>query len=322
MIQFDNKSFKRKLLSASLLTGVGVIFVPGAALAQGADVSVVTDQAQIDDVDTVQAITVTGSRLRRDSNLDSPSPVESIDAAALRGAPDVTDVLRTLPALTASVTSAQSIAPGELGSGGAVGAATLNLRGMGAERTLVLVNGRRHVAGVAETSVVDINSIPRALIQKVEVLTGGASAVYGADAVTGVVNFILDRTFDGLEIGVTGATSDRWDGQTMDGYIKWGKNFKDGRGNLTMVGEYNRDFGARFGDRAQFRDGNIASNGPNPALRFQRGDLGANTPNFSNFFNIDNGFFPFGFVIPTPGSGRFNAIFPTGTTPTGSELDL
>ena len=322
MIQFDNKSFKNKLLSASLLTGVGAIFLPGAALAQGADVSVTTDQVARDDGEFPQTITVTGSRLRRDSNLDLASPVETISAEALRGAPDVTDVLRTLPALTASVTSAQSVAPGELGSGGAVGAATLNLRGMGAERTLVLVNGRRHVAGVAETSVVDINSIPRSLIQKVEVLTGGASAVYGADAVTGVVNFILDRTFDGLEIGVTGATSDRWDGQTMDGYVKWGKNFKDGRGNITVVGEYNRDFGLRFGDRAQFRDGNIASNGPNPALRFQQGDLGANTPNFSNFFSLDNGFYPTGFVIPTPGSARFNTIFPAGTTPTGAEQAL
>ncbi|MFN4038512.1 MAG: TonB-dependent receptor domain-containing protein [Erythrobacter sp.] len=322
MIQFDNKSFKRKLLSASLLSGAGVLVFPGAAYAQEAPISLLAEEAQPTEGDTPEVITVTGSRLRRDSNLDSPSPVESIDGAALRGAPDVTDVLRTLPALSASVTSAQSVAPGEVGSGGAVGSATLNLRGMGAERTLVLVNGRRHVAGVAETSVVDINSIPRALIKNVEVLTGGASAIYGADAVTGVVNFILDRTFDGLEMSATGSTSDRGDGQTLDAYVKWGKNFKDGRGNITVVGEYNHDYGLRFGDRAQFRDGNIASNGPNPALRFQQGDLGANTPNFSNFFSLANGFFPSGFVIPQPGSARYNAIFPTGTSPTAAEQAL
>jgi len=326
MIQFDNQSFKRNLLSATLLSSAGMMLVPGTALAQDAaleaPISLVAEEAAPTEGDAPQAITVTGSRLRRDSNLDSPSPVESIDAAALRGAPDVTDVLRTLPALSASVTSAQSVAPGEIGSGGAIGAATLNLRGMGAERTLVLVNGRRHVAGVAETSVVDINSIPRALIKNVEVLTGGASAIYGADAVTGVVNFILDRTFDGLEMSVQGSTSDRGDGQTLDGYVKWGKNFKDGRGNITLVGEYNHDYGLRFGDRAQFRDGNIASNGPNPALRFQKGDLGANTPNFSNFFSLDRGFYPFGFVIPQPGSARYNAIFPTGTAPTAAEQAL
>ncbi|MFN3990545.1 MAG: TonB-dependent receptor domain-containing protein [Erythrobacter sp.] len=322
MIQFDSKSFKRNLLSASLLTGIGMLGCPAAALAQDAPISLVADEAQPTEGGSQETITVTGSRLRRDSNLDSPSPVVSIAAEALRGAPDVTDVLRTLPALSASVTSAQSVAPGELGAGGAVGTATLNLRGMGAERTLVLVNGRRHVAGVAETSVVDINSIPRALIKNVEVLTGGASAIYGADAVTGVVNFILDRTFEGLEVSLQGSTSDRWDGNTVDGYVKWGKNFKDGRGNLTIVGEYNQDFGLRFGDRAQFRDGNIASNGPNPALRFQKGDLGANTPNFSNFFSLDRGFYPFGFVIPLPGSTRYNQIFPAGTTPTAAEQAL
>ncbi|MGY6551281.1 MAG: TonB-dependent receptor domain-containing protein [Erythrobacter sp.] len=296
--------------------------MPSAALAQDADVTSPDSIFGGEPVEAADVITVTGSRLRRDSNLDSPSPIVSIDATALRGAQDVTDVLRTLPALTASVTSAQSVAPGELGSGGAIGAATLNLRGMGAERTLVLVNGRRHVAGVAETSVVDINSIPASLIKSVEVLTGGASAVYGADAVTGVVNFILDRTFDGLEIGATGGISDRLDGGNVNSYIKWGKNFKDGRGNLTLVGEYTKDYGLRFGDRAQFRDGNIASNGPNPDLRFQRGDLGAGTPNFSNFFSLDNGFFPWGFVIPTPGSARFNSIFPAGVTPTAAEQAL
>jgi outer membrane receptor protein involved in Fe transport len=269
-----------------------------------------------------ETILVTGSRLRRESNLESASPIVSITAEQFRGEQDVVDALRTIPSLAASVSSAQSIAPGELGSGGAVGTATLNLRGLGAERTLVLVNGRRHVAGVAETSVVDINSIPSSLIKEVEVLTGGASAVYGADAVTGVVNFILDREFDGVEFGLTGGVSEEGDGANLDAFVKLGKNFGDGRGNVTLVGEYNRDDGLRFGDRPQFRDGNIATNGPNPALRFQRGDLGTNTPNFSSFFNLGNGFFPYGFVIPTPGSARFNAIFPTGTAPTATEQAL
>ncbi len=323
MIQFDSKSFKRNLLSASLLSGIGALTVPAAALAQQAPITLAADEtAAPGDGETQQAITVTGSRLKRDSNLDSPSPVVSIGAEALRGAPDVTDVLRTLPALSASVTSAQSIAPGELGSGGAVGTATLNLRGLGAQRTLVLVNGRRHVAGVAETSVVDINSIPTALIKNVEVLTGGASAVYGADAVTGVVNFVLDRTFEGFEVSLQHSTPDRFDADATNGYIKWGKNFADNRGNLTVVGEFNVDGGLRFGDRAQFRDGGIWSNGPNPALRFQRGDLGANTPNFSRFFSLANGRFPYGFAIPQPGDTQFAAIFTGGATPTAAEQAL
>ncbi len=307
--------FARWSVLASLLP-----FSGPAVWAQELDATRSAEESRAAEADAV--ITVTGSRLERETNLDSPSPIVSIDSSVLRGAPDPADVLRTLPALSASVTSAQSVAPGELDSGGAVGAATLNLRGMGAERTLVLVNGRRHVAGVAETSVVDINTIPRALIKRVEVVTGGASAIYGADAVTGVVNFILDRRFEGLEAGAQGSTSGRFDGQTLDGYLKWGRNSKDGRGNLTLVGEYNRDWGLRFGDREQFRDGNIAANGPNPALRFQKGDLGPNTPNFSRFFSLDRGFYPYGFPIPLPGSARYNAIFPAGTAPTPAEQAL
>ena len=317
-----NALIRRTLLSTTLLTGLAAAAPATAADDAAAEVMAESAAAEAMDGPDDKDIVVTGSRLRRDSNLDSPSPVVSITAESFRGEQEVADALRTIPALSASVSSAQSVAPGEVGSGAAVGAATLNLRALGAERTLVLVNGRRHVAGVAETSVVDINSIPSSLIKEVEVLTGGASAVYGADAVTGVVNFILDRDFDGLEVGLTGGISDNWDGGNFDGYVKFGKNFADGRGNVTLVGDYSYDDGLRFGDRRQFRDGNIFTNGPNPALRFQRGDLGADTPNFGSFFSLANGRFPYGFVIPTPGSSRYNQIFPAGTNPTASEQAL
>jgi outer membrane receptor protein involved in Fe transport len=323
MIITKTKLIRRTLLSTTLLGGA---FISSAAAAEDAaaqvEPEVIAASAAAAAEAPEEAIVVTGSRLRRDSNLDSPSPVVSITADSFRGEQEVADALRTIPALSASVSSAQSVAPSETGGGGAVGSATLNLRGLGAERTLVLVNGRRHVAGVAETSVVDINSIPSSLIKQVEVLTGGASAVYGADAVTGVVNFVLDREFDGLELGLSGGISDNSDGGNIDAYVKFGKNFADGRGNVTLVGDYSRDDGLRFGDRAQFRDGLIADDGPNPALRFQRGDLGANTPNFSNFFSLARGFYPYGFTIPTPGSSRYRAIFPTGTNPTAAEQAL
>lgn len=312
---------RQALLSTTLLSGLALLTVPTTSSAQVTEALVASEAAEAGG-ESGEPILVTGSRLKRESNLESPSPIVSIAAEEFRGEPDVVDALRAIPSLSGSISSAQSVAPGELDSGGAVGTATLNLRGLGANRTLVLVNGRRHVAGVAETSVVDVNSIPASLIKEVEVLTGGASAIYGADAVTGVVNFILDREFDGIELGLTGSVSEEGDGENFDGFVKIGKNFADGRGNVTLVGEYNSDNGLRFGDRAQFRDGNIATNGPNPALRFQRGDLGTGTPNFNSFFNLDNGFFPYGFVIPTPGSARFNAIFPTGTAPTAAEQAL
>lgn len=321
-----NKLIRRTLLSTTLMTGLAMVSPAAAAVDDSAEAEgevLAASAAAAAQGSGGEAIVVTGSRLRRDSNLDSPSPVVSITAETFRGEQEVADALRTIPALSASISSAQSVAPGENGSGGAVGAATLNLRGLGAERTLVLVNGRRHVAGVAETSVVDINAIPSSLIKQVEVLTGGASAVYGADAVTGVVNFVLDREFDGLELGMTGGLSGKADGSNFDGYIKFGKNFAEGRGNITLVGEYSYDNGLRFGDREQFRNGNIAANGPNPALRFQRGDLGSpSTPNFNNFFNISQGRYPYGFVIPLPGSPTYNQIFPSGTAPTAAEQAL
>jgi outer membrane receptor protein involved in Fe transport len=324
MIITKTKLIRRTLLSTTLLGGVA--FISSAAVAEDAaaqaEPEVIAASAAAAADAPEEAIVVTGSRLRRDSNLDSPSPIVSITAESFRGEQEVADALRTIPALSASVSSAQSVAPSETGSGGAVGAATLNLRGLGAERTLVLVNGRRHVAGVAETSVVDINSIPSSLIKQVEVLTGGASAVYGADAVTGVVNFVLDREFDGLELGLSGGISDNSDGGNIDAYVKFGKNFADGRGNVTLVGDYSRDDGLRFGDRAGFRDGNLSDDGPNPALRFQRGDLGSGTPNFSNFYSLANGRFPYGFSIPLPGSANYNRIFPTGTAPTAAEQAL
>lgn len=306
-------SFRTSLLGATLLSGAALI--PIRAAAQDAEV-LVEDNAD------VGGIIVTGSRLRRDPNLGSASPVVTIDEEAFRGAADTTEVLRELPALTSSVSSASTLDAGELGDASAAeGVATLNLRGLGAVRTLVLVNGRRHVAGVAESAIVDINSIPSSLIESVEVLTGGASAVYGADAVTGVVNFILDRDFDGLELGAQAGVAEEGDGDRYDLYLKTGNNFADGRGNITAVAEYSKDYGLRTGDRAQSRDGRIASDGPNPALRFQRGDIGAGTPNFTQYFSLDNGFYPYGFTIPLPGSSRYDEIAP-GVTPTPAEQAL
>ena len=310
-------SFRRSLLCASLLSGFTLAATP--AFSQEIDN---TPEAQAEGAEE-QVIVVTGSRLRRDPNLGSPSPVVSIDEEAFRGGSDATEALRELPALSSSVTSAASVDAGELDTvGSQVGVATLNLRGLGSQRTLVLVNGRRHVPGVAETAVVDVNSIPNSLIESVEVLTGGASAVYGADAVTGVVNFILDRDFQGLELGAQAGIAGKGDGERFDGYIKLGQNFADERGNVTLVGEYTYDSGLRYGDRKQYRDGMIAADGPNPALRFQRGDLGAGTPNFSDFYSLDNGYYPYGFSIPLPGSSRYEAIFTGGATPTQAEQAL
>jgi len=276
------------------------------------------------DASTEKPIIVTGSRIARDPNIGSPTPIVSISADDLRqsGSSDVVEFLRDVPALTTS-TSADGSIDGVFSGGLSVGQAVLNLRGLGAERTLVLVNGRRHVSGVAGQQSVDINTIPTALIESVETITGGASAVYGADAVTGVVNFKLKDDFQGLSLNLQGGISSRGDAERYDASLVWGSNFAGGRGNVTVTLDYSRRTEIRFGDRGFSRDNGIADDLGNPALRFQQGDInGSGTPNFADYFSLDNGRFPTGFVIPTPGDGIYEEIFTGGATPTAAEQAL
>lgn len=139
-------------------------------------------------------ITVTGTRIVRDG-YSAPTPVSVISTEEInREAPaNISDFVNTLPAVRGSTTAASS--NGSL-SNGAAGIATVNLRNLGAQRTLVLLDGQRSVPS-ATTGVVDVNTIPQSLIERVEVVTGGASSAYGSDAVSGVLNFILDKDYQG-----------------------------------------------------------------------------------------------------------------------------
>jgi outer membrane receptor protein involved in Fe transport len=300
-------------LAAALLVSA---LVPAALQAQD-EVADTTGAEQEDE----QQIVVTGSRIARDPNIGSAAPILAVTADELQraGTADVVDTLRDIPALSTS-TSAEGSIDGVFSE--AVGQSILNLRGLGSNRTLVLVNGRRHVSGVAGAQAVDINSIPSALIERVEVLTGGASSIYGADAVTGVVNFVLREDYEGLEGNIQTGISSQGDAWRINGDLTWGKNFADGRGNITISGEYARNDELQFGDRRFSRDNGIADDQANPALRFQNGDLGANTPNFSSYFSTDSGRFPTGFLIPVPGTGTYDSIFSGGATPTAAEQAL
>lgn len=185
-------------------------------------------------------IVITGSRIAR-PEADSPNPVVSINSATLQqsGQVNLTDLLVTNPALVGSSTSAD--AGGSSALFGGVGINLLNLRNLGTDRTLVLVNGRRHIAGISGSAAVDVNTIPNALIERIDVLTGGVSAVYGADGVSGVVNFILKRDFEGLDIRGQSGISSRGDAGNYYGSITAGKNFADDRGNVALSYEYNRE---------------------------------------------------------------------------------
>lgn len=193
------------------------VLISSAALATTAGALTMTAVAQ-DDADEEAAvqetIVVTGSRIPTDPNLASSTPVQSIDEAQIRlsGELNLADVVNDIPALVSSFTGANTLTDGFADVD--PGANILNLRGLGGERTLTLVNGRRHVAGFRGSQAVDIGTIPRALVENVEVTTGGASAIYGADAVTGVVNFILKDDFEGMQIDARAGISGKWTQKT------------------------------------------------------------------------------------------------------------
>ncbi len=185
-----------------------------------------------------QAITVTGSRIRR-PNLESTVPITSISGEQFFQQSDtnIGDTLNDLPQLRSTFAQQN---PG-LGIGIA-GLNLLDLRGLGTSRTLVLVNGRRHVAADILNNAVspDINTIPNDLVERVDIVTGSQSATYGSDAIAGVVNFILRRDFDGIQIRGQAGVAD--DGFGPNQYVSAmiGRNFLDDRANVTVHGEYAR----------------------------------------------------------------------------------
>lgn len=313
-------------LKPTVLAGASAAVLAIAMPAQ-AQRAPATPAAGTADKEAPAEVVITGSRLKLDPNATAPLPISSVTADQLlaAGANDVTATLRQIPALISSGTVADSL---ERGAGGA-GQATLNLRQLGSNRTLVLVDGSRHVSGVAGSQTVDVSTIPAALIERVDVLTGGASAIYGADAVTGVVNYVLKRNYKGLSLNAQGGFSDRGDGGNFRIDGAYGFNFADGRGNLTFSGGYAKDDEILLGDRPFTANNGRANNSTtysNPALRFQIGDINPQTtPNFASYFRV-GGPGPrttrisFGPTIPRT-LAAFQALFP-GVTPTAAEQAL
>lgn len=185
---------------------------------------------------TRDEIVVTGSRIRR-PNLDSNIPITSIAGENFfqQAQNSVGDTLNDLPQLRST------FAQQNPGAGvGIAGLNLLDLRGLGTVRTLVLVNGRRHVGADILNNAVspDVNTIPNDLIERVDIVTGGNSAVYGSDAIAGVVNFILRRNFDGIQLRANAAMSEPGYGKNQYGSVMAGKNFGEGRGNVIAHFEY------------------------------------------------------------------------------------
>ncbi len=245
---FNLKPIPRAIRLALTMSAASTAVYSGATLAQ--------EETAPQDAADVGSVIVTGSRIKQ-PNLTSISPVTAVSSEAIKleGVTRVEDLVNNLPQAFADF-------GGNL-SNGATGAATVNLRGLGAQRTLVLVNGRRLMPGDPTqngNATADLNQIPASLIERIEVLTGGASAVYGADAVAGVVNFIMNDDFEGVRLDAQYGFYDHDnsnaigdiveargfatpDSSVRDGYSKditftLGMNSGDGRGNATVYAGY------------------------------------------------------------------------------------
>lgn len=182
-------------------------------------------------------IVVTGSRIASPS-ATAASPLQVIGAAQIQqsGVINVQDVLLQNPTFGVPSVSRTNSSFSTQGAG----IATVNLRNLGEDRTLVLVNGRRFVSGLPGSQAVDLNVIPTQFIERIDTLTGGASAVYGSDAVAGVVNFVYKTKFDGLQLDAQTGISQYGDGFDRQVNLLAGKNFADGRGNIMVFGGYSK----------------------------------------------------------------------------------
>jgi iron complex outermembrane recepter protein len=303
--------------------------VRGALLSSAATAVVIPAHAQ--DEAMIQEIVVTGSRISQ-PNLETTSPVMQVTSEDVlsQGVTKIEDLVNQLPQAFAAQNATVA--------NGATGAATVNLRGLGSARTLVLVDGRRMPYGSVDEAAADLNQIPTALVERVEVLTGGASAVYGSDAIAGVVNFIMKKDFEGVQIdaqyslyqhnndfGGPGATKLRdviaargatnpsqfqlpddnvTDGNGVQTTITFGVNTDDGRGNLTAYATYQDNKEILQRDR-DFSACTLAND--NPTVSFACGGSGTAYP--GTFRNFATGASAFNYTIDeTTGNFRpFNA---------------
>ena len=238
-------------LSSILAGGVAALLLAGPAFAQ--DVPTQEPEPEAEQASDLGEVVVTGTRLRL-PNVTQANPTVSVTAETIQysGVTNVTDLLSDFPALANSFNAVDSA---DTGGQASAGLNLLDLRNLGTQRTLVLINGRRHVASNPGSASVDTNTIPVGLIDRVDVRTGGASAIYGADGVSGVVNFILKEEFEGADLRAqTGWTED---GGGESHFISglYGRNFLDDRLNVTIAGEVAIDEAISAFDRAYTRPG-------------------------------------------------------------------
>jgi iron complex outermembrane receptor protein len=237
------ESLLERTLKSALLAGAGFAILAGTAVAQDPAPAAepVATEAEAAAASASEEVTVTGSRIRK-KDYTANSPLQTVTGETLReiGVATVETYLNTLPQFSPALSKSNNNPQGG-------GTATLDLRQLGSQRGLVLMNGRRLIPGFSGGSV-DVSSLPPALIERVEIITGGASAVYGSDAISGVVNFILRDNFSGIETTAKFGTSEFGDGNEVNLSGTIGGNFEDDKGNAVLsIGYTQRDLRSAAG---------------------------------------------------------------------------
>lgn len=311
---------------------VGALFVAaGACLADGAAAQTAPSAQDATAPVEVQEVVITGSRIAA-PNQTSASPIQVISSQAIEatGRSDISDVLNQLPQIFNNDLG-QDLGNRTSGLTTAGGVATADLRGLGPNRTLVLVDGRRLGIGSPNTAIQspapDLDQIPLFMVDRVEVVTGGASSVYGSDAIAGVVNFILKKDFQGLQLdaqvgenwhsnhnayaeaanrdaGITPLTGTSWDGRNRNFSAIMGTSFADGRGNVTAWLNYYHQDPVSSGQR-DFGQCQLAANSNNGTTIDSAVCQGSSN---SNFFNPLTG----------PNANNAFSVFGTSFVPRGS----
>ncbi len=203
--------------------------------------------AQASSEETIEQVVVTGSRItRRDFASPSPLVTTEMEDVSTSGKATIDDFLRNLPQFGPGTGDFSNDS-----NGGTAGRATLNLRNLGAKRNLVIMDGRRLISSGTDGAI-DINTIPSLAIGNIEVITGGASATYGSDALSGVVNFRTRTDLDGFEIDAQGSTLDDAGENNYRLGVAYGTDYADGRGNLLLTAEFNERGGVRYREREFF----------------------------------------------------------------------
>jgi iron complex outermembrane recepter protein len=263
--------------------------------------------AAADEGGALEEVTVTGSRIRR-KDLTSDSPLVTVDSAQIeqRAGLNLESYLNQLPNFSPAqtpTTENQDVQPSAVNT---VGISTISLRGFGPNRSLVLVDGHR-TTPVNALMVTDINSIPAAMIDRVEIITGGASAVYGADAIGGVTNFITKKNFQGAQIDVQDGITQAGDGNELRVSTLMGSKIADGRGNILMGLEYYDRDAAYQKNRTFFTDAYTDPNAPQGS-----GAQGSRTAGLTAINNLNS----------PPSVAAMNALFASRVAAGGSPLSF